>query len=264
MKHIAFAILTFLVAQTSQASLVIVNGLSHEHTVQVGSKVQGSIVIKNTAKTVKRARIYKSFVEHDCNGQTSFSLDSDHPRSNVGWILLSDNEVIIPASQSYTLTYEIEPTNVSDETGSYWGVVMIEEIKDLDTLTPQRGVTVTSLIRYAVQIITNFEKDAVKNLEISGVNIDTSRDTRTLSVSVDNTGNYMLKPILVLELYDANGEQVFRNEIPYQKVYPGLCKLFEVPLDDVAEGTYTGILVADCGDENIFGLNLELEVPAAN
>ena len=53
----------------------------------------------------------------------------------------------------------------------------------------------------------------------------------------------------------------FRTEIPYQKVYPGYCKLFELSINEVPEGTYNGILVADCGDENIYGINLEIDVP---
>lgn len=256
---LSFAVLTTLAAN---ASLVIVNGLSHEHNVQVGLRSQGSIVIKNTATTPKRARIYKTSVTHDCEGQTSFSLKTDGPRCNSNWTQLSDNEVVIAGKQSYTLTYEIDPNPTVDQSGSYWGVIMVEEIKDLDTITPQRGVTVTSLIRYAVQIVTHFDGKGEKNLEITSVEIDTTKENNMLSVQVSNTGEFMLKPIMILELYNADGEQIYRKEVPYQKVYPGLCKLFELPFEGVAKGTYNGILVADCGDENIYGLNLELDIPA--
>ncbi|MBO6517864.1 MAG: hypothetical protein JJ975_15065 [Bacteroidia bacterium] len=261
MKRILSILLVFSMAATTKASLVIVNGLSHEHIVQVGNRSQGSIVIKNTAETPKRAKIYKSDVEHNCDGQTQFNENTERDRCNSDWTLLSDNEIVISGGQSYTLTYEIEPKTDVEQNGSYWGVIMVEEIKDLDTLTPQRGVTVTSLIRYAIQIVTHFENENVKNLEIIGVDIDTTKEVNLLAVSINNTGNYMLKPIMILELYNESGEQVYRNEIPYQKVYPGFCKLFELPVEEVPKGTYNGILVADCGDENIYGLNLELEVP---
>lgn len=175
--------------------------------------------------------------------------------------MLSDNEIVIASQQSYTLTYELSPDDKIDATGSYWGVIMVEEIKDLDTIAPQRGVTVTSLIRYAIQIISNFNSEPVKDLEIIGVDIDTTKESNLVAVSVINRGNYMLKPIMILELYNDAGEQVFRTEIPYQKVYPGYCKLFELSINEVPDGTYNGILVADCGDENIYGINLEIDVP---
>ncbi len=261
MKRILSILILLLSGHLAQASLVIVNGLSHEHVVHVGNRSQGSIIIKNTADKAKRARIYKTDVEHDCDGQTRFTVGSARNRCNSDWTLLSDNEVVIGAKQTYTLTYEIDPNADVDQSGSYWGVIMVEEIKDLDTLTPQRGVTVTSLIRYAIQIVTHFEGKSIKNLEILSVNIDTTKEVNLLAVSISNTGNFMLKPIMILELYNESGEQVYRHEIPYQKVYPGLCKLFELPVNDVPKGTYNGILVADCGEENIYGLNLELDVP---
>jgi len=245
----------------SKASLVIVNGLSHEHTVQTGIKSQGSIIIKNTSETARRARIYKTDVVHKCDGQTTFVEGSKRERCNSDWTLLSDNEIIIPSQQSYTLTYELNPGSDIEATGSYWGVIMVEEIKDLDTITPQRGVTVTSLIRYAIQIISNFDSEPVKDLEIVGVDIDTTKENNLVSVSVSNKGNYMLKPIMILELYNDLGEQVYRTEIPYQKVYPGFCKLFELSINEVPKGTYNGIIVADCGDENIYGINIEIDVP---
>lgn len=257
---LAFAIAIFMF-QISNASLVIVNGLSHEHNVTPGSKTQGSIIIKNTAETSKRARIYKTDVSHDCNGQTAFLLESERDRCNSSWTLLSDNEIVIPSQQTYTLTYELSPSSEIENSGSYWGVIMVEEIKDLDTLTPQRGVTVTSLIRYAVQIVTHFENDNVKDLEITSVKMDTTREQNVLSVSVVNKGNFMLKPIMFVELYDETGVQIYREEIPYQKVYPGLCKLFEIPIKGVPMGTYNGVLVADCGDESLFGIEMELTVP---
>ncbi len=257
-----FSIACIILASTiSQASLVIVNGLSHEHTVQIGSKSQGSIVIKNTAESPKRARIYKTDVIHNCEGQTTFLEELNRDRCNSSWTLLSDNEIVIPGQQTYTLTYELEPSDSVTPNGSYWGVVMIEEIKDLDTSAPQRGVTVTSLIRYAIQIISNFESESLKDLEIVGVDMDTTREVNMLTVSVNNKGNYMLKPIMIIELYDESGTQVYRNEIPYQKVYPGYCKLFDLPIKEVPVGSYSGILVADCGEENIYGIELDIDVP---
>ena len=261
MKYLAALLLVAVSFFTADASLVIVNGLSHEHTVTPGGRVQGSIEIKNTADEEKRARIYKADLIHECDGQTQFLDNDKRDKCNSKWTELSDNEIVLGPKQTYTLTYQLAPGADVQGVGSYWGVIMVEEIKNLDTITPQRGVTVTSLIRYAIQIISNFEGEYTKDLGLDNVTVDTTREETFVTVNVQNLGNVMLKPIMILEVYNDMGEQVFRNELNYQKVYPGYCKLFEIPLEGMPAGEYDAVLVADCGDDNLYGLEMRLSMP---
>lgn len=263
MKKILIAGLCLFLFQYSYAGIVIVNGLSHEHTLANGQKVQGDIVIKNTAKENKRAIIYLADVIHNCNGETLFLKAGQHKRTNTEWLQFSTNEVQLKPDESITLTYDMTPSNDVDAQGSYWGVIMVEEAEDLDTSDVERGVKVKSLVRYAIQIIGSYEQNAVKELDIADVKMKNGEEGEYLQISINNLGNYMLKPIVILELYDEDGEQVARLEMPYRKIYPGLCKTFEIPLKGVKEGVYNGVLVADCGDENLYGLNLDVTVSGA-
>jgi hypothetical protein len=262
MKKFLIAALCLFLFQTSFAGIVIVNGLSHEHTLSNGQKVQGDIVIKNTAKENKRAIIYLADVIHNCEGETLFLKAGQHKRTNTEWLQFSTNEVNLKPDETLTLTYDMTPSADVDSKGSYWGVIMVEEAEELDTSDVERGVKVKSLVRYAIQIIGSYEGNAVKELDISAVSMKNGEEGEYLQISINNLGNYMLKPIVILELYDENGEQVSRLEMPYRKIYPGLCKTFEIPLKGVAKGVYNGVLVADCGDENLYGLNLDVTVGA--
>lgn len=258
MKRIFLSLLALLFSfSASVASIVVVNGLSHEHTLRGTQKVQGNIVLRNTGDKQKRAKIYKTDVEHSCNGETEFGEKLIRNRCNADWLTLSDNEVILQAGQTITITYALSPWETIQSSGSYWSAIMIEEMEDLDTTRPDLGVKVNALVRYAIQIIGSYETDAVKELEFTNYEYDTARGMNRVRVGINNTGNYMMKPIVVLEIYNDIGEQVARKEIPYQKVYPGYCKLFDISLHDVPAGNYNGILVADCGDENIYGLKIE-------
>lgn len=249
--------------QSTFAGIVIVNGLSHEHSLTNGTKVQGDIVIKNTAKENKRAIIYLADVLHNCNGETLFLEAGQHKRTNTDWLQFSTNEISLKPDESITLTYELNPPDENNPQGSYWGVIMVEEAEELDTSDVERGVKVKSLVRYAIQIIGSYESESVKELNIANVKMKTGEQGEYLEVSIDNLGNYMLKPIVILELYNEDGEQVSRSEMPYRKIYPGYCKNFEIPLEGVPKGSYNGVLVADCGDENLYGLNLEVTVGAS-
>lgn len=249
---------------SAQASIVVVNGLSHEHKLAGTAAVQGNIVVRNTGDKTKRARIYKTDVIHNCKGETEFDLNLDRGRCNAKWLTISDNEILMTAGQTVNITYSMKPETGVEQVGSYWGVIMVEEVEDLDTSLPTVGVKVNALVRYAIQIIGSYEAGAIKQLEFQGLKLDTTEGSKILKIGINNTGNLMMKPIVILELYDAGGNQVARKELPYQKVYPGYCKLFELPMGDIPAGTYSGVLVADCGDESIFGLEVQLDVPELN
>lgn len=260
MKKLLSILIAICLTASSFASIVVVNGLSHEHTLTGTQKAQGNVVIRNTGEKIKRAKVYKTDVYHYCTGETNFDEAVNRDRCSAKWTTISDNELILQPGQTFTLTYALNPPESLEKSGSYWAVIMVEEMEDLDTTLPNAGVKVNALVRYAIQIIGNYEKEAIKQLDILDVSLDTSKGYNQVKVSIQNPGNILMKPIMILEIYDTDGSQIARKEIPYQKIYPGFCKLFEIPITDVPSGKYEAILVADCGDENIYGLKLELEV----
>lgn len=260
MKRFTAVAAAFLLVGNSYASIVVVNGLSHEHKLANGVTVQGSIVIRNTGDIEKRAKVYKTDVQHNCKGETAFLEATDRDRCSSKWMAISDNEILMQPGQTLTITYGLTPPSEIESTGSYWGVIMVEEMDDLDTTLPEVGVKVNALVRYAIQIIGNFPAGAVKQLDFVSIDLDTLEGRNQIRIAVLNPGNFMMKPIMVLDLIDAQGNQVARKELPYQKVYPGFCKLFDLPLQGIPSGEYSGILVADCGDEDMFGMKIDITI----
>ncbi len=242
-----------------QATITVVNGMSHEYMVNRNQVYEGQIIIKNLSKNAARVVFYKTDLEHNCDGETKFIAKGSHERSCAEWIESSNNEIMISGEQEMTVVYSVKvPDREFD--GSYWGVIMIEEVEGVDTSEKKKGVKVRSNVRYAVQVIASFSQNAVKDLNYGAIGMDTVDAEEYLTINIDNTGNTLLKPVLILELYNDNGETVKRIELTMQKVYPGNCKKFQVPLNGVPRGKFTGVLVADCGENNIFGLNLNLDL----
>jgi hypothetical protein len=241
------------------ATITVVNGMSHEYTV-IGNQVyEGQIVIKNLSKNPARVVFYKTDLQHNCDGETKFIKGNSQQRSCLDWIEYSNNEIMIAAEKEVTVVYSIKVPDNKYE-GSYWGVIMVEELEGIDTSDKKKGIKVRSNVRYAVQVIANFNQNVIKDLNYGTIGMDTLDGEQYLTINIENSGNTLLKPVLVLELYNNSGETVKRIEVNVQKVYPGNCKKFLVPLLGVPIGKFTGVLVADCGDNNIFGLNLNLDL----
>jgi hypothetical protein len=248
---------TLFVAKV-QATITVVNGMSHEFAVNRNQSYEGQIVIKNLSKKPSRVVFYKTDLQHNCLGETKFISKGSHDRSCVEWIEYSNNEMMIPAEQEVSVVYSLKVPD-KEMNGSFWGVIMVEELESVDTSDKRKGIKVRSNVRYAIQVIGNFSNNILKDLNYGTIGMDTIDNEEYLTINVDNTGNTLLKPVLILELYNDQGETVKRIELTMQKVYPGNCKKFQVPLSGVPRGKFTGVLVADCGENNIFGLNLNLD-----
>lgn len=253
---LAVIILTYL---NSNATITVVNGMTHEYNAANGSVFNGEITIKNLGKTPARVLFYKNDLKHTCQGETQFIEVTDNKRSAANWIELSNNEITLNPEEEITATYRLTVPKEGNFDGSFWGCVMVEEAEAPDTTNRQKGIRVRSLIRYAVQIIANFARQE-KNLDILTPSIDSVDIGNVMNVNIQNTGNTLMKPVVVLELYDDLGSVIKRIEVPTQKIYPDMCKNFQLELNGVPKGKYTGVLVADCGEEDIYGLNVTVDL----
>jgi hypothetical protein len=261
MKNLLITLLVLAsFASRTNATITVVNGMSHEYAVSNGLQVNGEVIIKNLGKKPARVLFYKTDLKHNCNGETQFVDINSIARSASSWIEISNNEIVLQGEQEITATYRLLVPDSGKFEGSYWGCIMVEEAEAPDTADRQKGIRVRSLIRYAVQVVANFAGGQDKNLELENAKIDSTDNGIVLNVNVENKGNLLMKPVVVLELYDDLGTMVKRVEVPTQKVYPGMCKRFELSLEGVPIGKYSGVLVADCGENDLFGLNLTVDL----
>lgn len=251
------ALLAFCI--NSNATITVVNGMTHEYNAGNGSVFNGEVIIKNLGKTPARVLFYKNDLKHTCQGETQFVEAVDNKRSVCKWIEVSNNEITLNPEEEITATYRLTIPKEGNFDGSFWGCIMVEEAEALDTSNRQKGIRVRSLIRYAVQIVANFAKQD-KNLDILTPSIDSTDVGMVMNVNINNTGNTLMTPVVVLELYDDLGTVIKRIEVPTQKIYPDMCKNFQLELNGVPKGKYTGVLVADCGEEEIYGLNVTVDL----
>jgi hypothetical protein len=63
-----------------------------------------------------------------------------------------------------------------------------------------------------------------------------------------------------LEIFDEAGNSVATLKSERRKTFPGTSIMIQLELEGIKPGNYTGVLVADCDEDNIFGTNLSLEI----
>jgi hypothetical protein len=79
-------------------------------------------------------------------------------------------------------------------------------------------------------------------------------------MDIDNIGEMWLSPPLWVEIYDSHGAKVGRFESSKKRIYPGCSVRHKVDLTDVPRGKYQALVVADNGDEHVFGAKYDFGI----
>ena len=242
------------------AGIVVMNGLTHEYQVQPGESYRGTIQIQNAENKEKSVKVYQTDYWFSYTGESRHDSAGTIPRSNAKWITYNPELMTLEANQTTEIEFEIKVPANDTLKGTYWSVIMVEGIVPPDTSSNKSGVTINTSIRYAVQIITNLAKPGKSDMQFLGLQMAKEDDVNYLNVMVENTGERLLRPELSVELFDASGNSVGVIKADRKKTYPGTSVRIVLPLEGIKPGKYSGVLVADCDEDHIFGTNVSLEV----
>ncbi len=257
---ILISVVFVLASKLLLGSIVVLNGLTHEQVVSPGENYKGTIEIQNSGNDEKSAKVYLRDYLFNYKGESSLDAPGTLARSNAGWITFNPELVTLASGEKVTIEYEVKvPANDSLK-GTYWSVIMVEGIIPPDTTKHNRGVTINTAIRYAVQIVTNIGNTGTSDLQFSGVELTKQDQDNVLNIIVENTGERQLRPELALELFDENGKSVGILKAERRKTFPGTSIKATLDLKGIKPGKYTGVLVADCDEDHVFGTNVSFEL----
>ncbi|WP_247234443.1 hypothetical protein [Telluribacter sp. SYSU D00476] len=245
----------------SFASVTVENGLTHVFRGNWGDELTGTIKLTNSGKKAERVLIFKNDLVQGCANANMFAEANSQPNSSARWIKLNLNERTIAAGESYEVVYSISIPKDTSFNGSYWSLIMVEVVDPIKEEKTSSGVTIGSKIRYAIQVITDVGPYKVSPLSYEEVKLEKQEGGRgkTVQVLLKNNGIFAVNPALVFELFNKNGDKIKKIEVPFRKIYPGSCKLFEVDLTGIPKGSYDCVLVADYG-QDLFGMNASLDI----
>lgn len=260
LKKLAFSALALTILPfISAGNIIVLNGLTHENQVQPGETYRGSIQIQNASEKTKSVRMYQRDYWFSYTGESKHDPAETMERSNAGWVTFNPEMLDLAGNEKATIDFEVIVPSES-LSGTYWSVIMVEGIVPPDTTSYNSGVTINTAIRYAVQIITTIGETGTSDIQFLGLELGQEEETTLLHVALENTGERMLRPELALELFDEAGNSAGVIKAERRKTFPGTSVMITLRLEGIKPGNYTGVLVADCDADHIFGTNVSFEI----
>ncbi len=247
------------------ADVTVVGSLTREATLSVGQTHGGTIVLRNNTDAPLDVLVYVRDYAFAAGGSNQFPPAGSLPRSNAPWLSFSPEQATIPADATTSVAWRVEVPGSDELVGTYWSVLLVEPMTDrFDPAQPDSDsmVTVNTIFRTAVQIITTVDGGAV-DLGFAGTRLTADGGQTALAVDVGNIGDRWVQPVVWAELYDDRGSSLGRFTAGRRRLYPGTSARWFVDLSDVPAATYTALIVADDGSDNLFGTQLTLDLDGA-
>lgn len=257
-------LLMFLILQLSflHAGIVVLNGLTHTYKVENGKVYKGKIGIENTGGTPQSVRLFLQDFTYKADGSINYTAIRTNNRTNGDWIKLNTNLITLKAREKTEVFYEITVPNQPVAPGSYWSVIIVEPVEEIKPSNDKAGINITSVIRYAIQVITDYETEKAKpDLKFESIKVEKEDGKQTAKIAIANNGDLYCKPTVAIEIYNRKtGERLGSYSSIAMGLLPYTSKSFHIDISKVPADQYKAVLIATDEEENAFALNVELEV----
>jgi len=266
MKKTFFFIFLFLLSpDICLAGTSIIGPLTHQKTAQPGEKYEGVIVLKNNEDIPSEVKIYQTDYLFYADGKNVYGEPGNLSRSNARWISVSPTRLTIPPREEFSVDYTIQVPKGAELRGSYWSMIMVEPIAETSAESAkwEKGksqVAIQTVVRYGIQMIADIGNTGARQIRFADKKIISENGGRIFQLDIENTGERYLNPAVWVELYNKEGASVGRFESGQNRIYPGCSVRHRIPLTKVAPGAYRALVVADNGDESVFGAQYDLEL----
>jgi hypothetical protein len=254
-------VIVLLVPWRASANIAVLGGLTHERVALPGESYGGTITIRNDGEEAEEVRIYPMDYLFFCDGTNEYGEPGVAPRSNAEWIELSPRQITIPPHETVDVNYRLTVPLGNNLLGTYWCILMVEPVVDpLEAQKKEDGINIQVLMRYGIQVVTHIGETGIRQIKFLNTKILREKGRRVLKVDVENIGERLLRPLVWVELYDEMGKHVGTYEGRTIRTYPGTSVRYTIDIDEVPVGTYKTLVVADCGGDDIFGINYTVQV----
>jgi hypothetical protein len=255
------------IAAGAAVDISIIGGLSRDAVVQPGDTVEGKILVSNNRTKETQVKIYQTDYLYYANGTNQYADPGSCERSNAAWITITPERLAIAPEANGTFYYTIRVPDKPELVGTYWSLIMVEPLTDdnPEILPSDEGgprVAVRTVMRYGIQMVTQIGNTGEQTVKFGEKQLVAGADDqrRSLKIDVENAGQRWLSPAVWAEIYDSDGLSIGRFQGPRLRIFP-LCSVrYTIDLSQLPAGSYNALIVADNGDENVFGTQAKLEI----
>ena len=237
---------------TSYSQIVVIGETVRERQSLIGREYRGAVVLKNRGTEKAECRLYSRDYSFSSYGSTFYGDPGTSERSNAGWITFHPEVVTLEAEEEQELRYTVSVPYDRNLLGTYWSILFVENVpqNSSDQTGERKGV------RYGIEMVTNIGVNPKAQLAFFNAKlVGEEEEERTFQIDLLNTGEKWLQPLLYIELYDMEGNFIGKFDGGQYRLYPDTSKRGSVSLQGVKKGTYKALVIADCGEGDLFGGN---------
>lgn len=260
----AFSIL-LMMPSLCTAKVSVTSGLTLENKASAGDTYKQEINLKNSDSTPQEVKLYQTDYLFYADGSNLYNDPGTDPGSNANWITFSPQRLVIPPGGNAKVELSITVPSDLEAMGTFWSMLMVEGISPVSAESStgtagKPGMSLGQVVRYGVQIISDVGHGAASELQFSDPKIVRKSDKRLLQIDLENTGQKWLRPALWVELYDSTGALAGRFDAGKARLFPTTSARFHADLTDIPSGEYQAMVIADCGEDDLFGASYTLLV----
>ena len=248
------------------ASIFIHGGLTHEKEYDVGTTYKGIIEVENRYDKPQEVKVYMTDYEFFADGKVIYGEAGKLSRSNANWISINPKRLFIPPKEVVPVYYSVSVPDDTTLSGTYWCIIMLEPIAEgsAESSTAKEDADITlginQVLRYGIQIITHISDTGQRKIKFVNPVFKQEGGEKTLSIDIENRGDLWVVPDVWVELYDEIGVFVGKFAASKKRIFPGLSARFNIKFTDMPSQKYKALIIADCSEDDIFGMNLTLLV----
>ena len=246
----------------TQAAIRVLGGLTYEREALPGQTYEGSIILKNTGNEIVDVKMYQTDYLFFCSGNNIYGEPGQVERSNADWIIFEPKRLTISAQEEVVIQYTIQVPPEDTLCGSFWSMIMLEEVPMIspESLESEESVGISTIMRYGIQMITHIGDTGVRKLKFLAADLLMIEGARVFQIDIENTGERWLRPFVWVEAYDEEGKYINKFEGKKLRTFPGTSIRQHIDVSGLPKGSYRALVVADCGDDDIFGIQYTLKI----
>lgn len=248
--------LALVAPAAARAQIAVLSSTVEEKTAVPGEKYTGSIVVSNTSSEPQIARIYQTDYRFASDGTAHYDEPGTTARSNAPWVSTQASRVVVPPKSQVLVPYSVAVPQGDSLRGTYWSLIMVEgaPVDPAAGSAPGKpAVAIGAVMRYAIQIATHIRNSGTRTVQFaSPAATKNANGTAALDVDMTDTGERAFRPVIWVEVYDAQGTLRAKAKQTRGLLYPGTSLHQHFELGTLASGTYKAVIFADTGEDSVF------------
>ncbi len=247
----------------SSPGVSVLGNTTLEKAAQPGESYEGVLRLGNNGQDLQEVRLYQTDYLFYSDGRNEFGEPGKAPRSNASWIAFLPRRLTIPAGRTADVQYRVTVPEGTDLIGTYWSILMVEGLPKESSSSESAeknkgGVGLKTVLRFAVQIVTHIGNTGTRGLRFMKTALTKETGKILFQTDLENTGQFWLRPSVWIDIFDEQGKSIGRFKGGQCRTYPGTSVRVRIDLSSVPSGKYKAMIVADNGDQNIFGAQFTL------